>query len=99
MTQLNITAEDERKRGQTSLLVEQAINRERKILQLALAQSQEHLQELEKKYSLSSVLFFQRYKNGLAEDDDDSVNWAGEYQIYLSLQQQLLDLEDVVVCS
>ncbi len=99
MTQININTPDSKIKEQTSQLVIQAISREKRLIQSALEKTLSHLSLMEKKYSLSSEDFYRNYTNGSTDDSDDVVDWAGEYQIYLSLNLQLSQLEDIQVCS
>ncbi len=39
----------------------------------------------EAKYNMSSVGFFSKYQEGKLDDSKDFVEWAGDYQHYISL--------------
>lgn len=43
----------------------------------------------EQKYRMSSDEFFANYLAGRMEDSKDFVEWAGDYQHYISLKQEL----------
>ncbi len=43
----------------------------------------------EHRYQMSSSEFFSRYQEGKLEDSTDFVEWAGDYQHYLGLLQDL----------
>ena len=45
----------------------------------------------EQRYHMSSAQFFATYKEGRLEDSADFVEWAGDYQHYLGLFQELKD--------
>lgn len=43
----------------------------------------------EGRYRMKSAEFFARYQEGKLEDSADVVEWAGDYQRYLGLLQEL----------
>ncbi len=43
----------------------------------------------EQKYNMTSVEFYSRYLSGVLEDSRDFVEWAGDYQHYMALKQEL----------
>ena len=43
----------------------------------------------EQRYKMSSSEFFNRYQEGKLGDSADFVEWAGDYQHYLGLLQEL----------
>lgn len=43
----------------------------------------------EQKYQMSSDEFYMRYLSGEMEDSKDFVEWAGDYQHYIALKQEL----------
>lgn len=43
------------------------------------------LAENEKKFGMTSALFFERFSHGEMGDDPDYILWAGEYEIYQRL--------------
>lgn len=45
----------------------------------------------EQRYQMSSAEFFARYQAGKLGDSADFVEWAGDYQHYLGLLQELKD--------
>jgi hypothetical protein len=45
----------------------------------------------EQRYLMRSAEFFAQYKEGKLEDSADFVEWAGDYQHYLGLLQELKD--------
>jgi hypothetical protein len=67
---------------------------QRAVRSLKSADSQENLQErvrqlqrFEKKFGMSSVSFYQKYRAGKMGDEVDVVRWAISYEAYLSLMQ------------
>ncbi|MBI3944001.1 MAG: hypothetical protein HY326_13370 [Chloroflexi bacterium] len=47
------------------------------------------LVEYEQKYNLSSTDFYVRYQRGEMGDAQDFIEWAGNYQHYLELKEEL----------
>ncbi len=47
------------------------------------------LSAYEQRYHMSSAEFFTRYQEGRLGDSADFVEWAGDYQHYLGLLQEL----------
>lgn len=47
------------------------------------------LSTYEQRYQMSSTQFFAKYTEGELEDSADFIEWAGDYQHYLSLFQEL----------
>lgn len=78
-------------------LLQSALERERRILLTSIEKTKLRLNEYEKKNSLKSEEFFDKYNQGIAGDSDEVIDWAGEYQIYLELKSRLDSLEDIVV--
>jgi hypothetical protein len=57
----------------------------------ALVALAKQLNTYEIKYQMDSAEFFSQYSLGLTSDDEDFVEWAGSYQHYLALHQELED--------
>ena len=79
-------------------ILREALKRERKLLQAAFQRTQDNLLRFEKNYNIDSDSFFSLYQKGQTDDRDDYVDWAGEYQIYQSIRNQLNCVEELVVC-
>ena len=47
------------------------------------------LSSYETKYHMDSEEFFTQYIQGKTSDDEDSVEWANQYQHYLALHQDV----------
>lgn len=43
----------------------------------------------EQKHDMTSAEFYARYLSGALEDSKDFVEWAGDYQHYMALKQEL----------
>jgi len=99
MTQIFVKSSDSDEEKTINNILSQALKRERKILLAALEKTKLHLNSFEEKYSKSSSIFFEEYKNGLAGDSEDIIDWAGEYQLYLNIKNKLNSLKDVIVAD
>ncbi|WP_008313143.1 antitoxin TumA [Leptolyngbya sp. PCC 6406] len=55
----------------------------------ALIALAKQLTAYELQYQMDSSEFFSQYRQGTTSDDDDFVEWAGTYQQYLGLYQEL----------
>lgn len=57
----------------------------------ALIALAKQLKTYEIQYQMDSSEFFTKYTQGEASDDEDFVDWAGNYQHYLALHRELED--------
>lgn len=48
------------------------------------------LQRFEKKFGMSSVAFYQKYRAGKMGDHTEVMRWAAAYEAYLSLMQDVM---------
>lgn len=55
----------------------------------ALISLAKQLHTYEIKYQLESAEFFAQYQQGKTDDDEDAIDWAGNYRHYLALHQKL----------
>lgn len=55
----------------------------------ALIALAKQLNTYETYYQMDSAEFFEKYSQGETSDDEDFVEWAGNYQHYLVLHQEL----------
>jgi hypothetical protein len=72
-------SELERKRAMRSL--------QRPNPQESLRERVRQLQRFEKKFGMSSVAFYQKYRTGKMGDSVEVMRWAATYEAYLSLLQ------------
>lgn len=56
------------------------IGRERKICDLAIRHLEDKLRDFEKKYSLSSAEFYERFQKGNIGDDQDFFEWKALFE-------------------
>jgi hypothetical protein len=55
----------------------------------------QRLRTYERKYGLSSTEFFAKYLHGEMGDDREIMSWAGDYQSYLYLLEELMPAQEV----
>ena len=55
----------------------------------ALVAVAKRLSSFEERYRLASEDFFDRYTKGRMEDEADFVDWANDYEHFLSLRQKI----------
>ncbi|MCB8943885.1 MAG: hypothetical protein H6658_09025 [Ardenticatenaceae bacterium] len=83
-----------RKQGAEAIL--QAIEVYKAKLKTSISRTQQHLQEFEEKYNVSTKYFLQ---NMAAEDlqggDMEYIEWAGEARILEKLESELTELKNV----
>ena len=58
-----------------------------------------NLEFFEKRYNTDTASFFAKYQRGETDDRDDYIDWAGEFQIFQSIQNQIGYLEELVLCK
>jgi len=93
MSQLSIHYDSAISRKKINRIVEEALDREKKIIEHALKRTQEKLRKFELQYDMSSSEFFQRYQAGNTDDRDDFIDWAGEYHIFMSINDRINDIK------
>ncbi|AFZ51093.1 antitoxin TumA [Dactylococcopsis salina] len=47
------------------------------------------LKTYENRYQMESEEFFEQYSEGLLSDDEDFLEWSGNYQHFLAIRQEL----------
>ena len=97
MTTITINSSNRSKKQAAVKLLKSALEREQEILKAGMVRTLDKLNEFEKKYGISSQKFFELYQNGKTDDRNDYIDWAGEYQIYQSLKEQIGVLEEIKV--
>ncbi len=86
MTQLTLTSPN------TDLLrpfVQGALKRETGLLEIAVKQAQQRVQNFEDRYHLSSEQFMQQYRDAEIEETLDTIDWVGEYRMLMRLREKL----------
>jgi len=97
MTTISINTSNRSKKQTAVRILQTALKREKKILKAGLEKTQNNLKNFENTYDMTSQKFYELYKNGQIEDRNDFVDWAGEYQIYESLKEQINVLKEIKV--
>ncbi len=97
MTTLTIHSTNRSIKQTASKLIKNALQREQELLKMGLEKTLKNLSKFEKKYNMSSKQFFKDYQNGRIDDRNDYVDWAGECQIYESLNAQMKVIKEIKV--
>ncbi len=84
------------KSPQELALILSALQREKRLLEWEIQQTQERLDEFEKQNNMTSLDFYKKYEAGELGDDDSIMKWAGEYQLYLRFQNKLSRLKELI---
>lgn len=74
--------------------IEEIISAQIQELKRAIFNLQHELTLFEQKYKLSSVNFYQQYQQGILDDQEDFMLWAGSYELFLDNQQRLAELQN-----
>ena len=97
MSTVSIKLGTSKKRKNLNQILENALDRENRLLLIALKKTEEKLKLFEKQYNISSDEFFKRYQNGKTDDRNDYIDWAGEYHISLSIKEKIEALEELTI--
>ena len=97
MSHLTIAYDSPAKKKNITGLLENALDREKKLLLIALKRTHQKLQNFENQYDLSSDEFFQLYNSGKTDDRDDYIDWAGEYHILSSIKEKIQEIEELTI--
>ena len=89
MTEVVIKSDSKSERKIAHTILREALERERKLLRSALKRTQESLTQFEEQYNMDSDRFISLYQKGQIDDRNDYIDWAGEYQIFQSIRNQL----------
>lgn len=80
-------------------LLSDAIQRQSQLLKQSLERTTQILKKFETQYGITSDEFFRLYQDGKSDDRNDFIDWAGEYQIFQSLYDQIRCLEEIEFAS
>ena len=92
-----IRSESDHKKVVTSL-VKSSLAMQRKALQAGLKRTIARLKAFEKDFGQTSQTFYQAYQQGAMGDDEQVMEWAGEWETYQELKQDLDLLKEAKVC-
>ncbi|MBC8438210.1 MAG: hypothetical protein H8D87_00785 [Deltaproteobacteria bacterium] len=80
----------------TASILFEALETEEKRLQYSLGLAKKRLKKFEKKYNVSSDKFFAEWSaEDLKGQDMEYVEWSGEYQLALRLNERLFTLKSI----
>ena len=99
MTELIVKSSNKAEHQATRAILQEALDRQKKMLKTAFLRTRENLNHFESRYHMDSATFFKRYQNGEIDDQNDFVDWAGEYQILENLQNQSNFIEEIILCK
>ncbi len=95
MTRISI--ESDHKRAVISL-VKSSLAMQRKVLQAGLKRTKARLKAFEKAFGQTSQAFYQAYQEGKMGDDEQIMEWAGEWETYQELTRALDLLKGAKIC-
>ncbi len=82
--------------GKTASILFEVLETEEKRLQYSLSLAKKRLKKFEKKYNVSSDKFIAEWgAEDLKGQDMEYIEWAGEYQLALGLNERLFALKDI----
>ncbi len=76
-------------------LVEAALSNELRLLETGIRQTEQRLQEFEKKYQMLTQDFISRYENDEFEETMDFVEWIGEFRLLKCLREKAETIRDI----
>jgi hypothetical protein len=97
MSKIPITIKTPDKGKTVNQILENALDSENGLLLIALKKTDEKLKTFEKQYKQSSEEFFEQYQTGKTDDRNDYIDWAGEYQIFLSIKEKIEALDELTI--
>ena len=83
----------------TSLLVKTAIADELKTISWVIEMTIRRLTEFEQEYKKTSAEFYQQFQKGVTGDSEEVMEWAGEYETLLRLQQNFSRLKEMEIAD
>jgi hypothetical protein len=95
MTRIRI--ESDHKKAVTTL-VKNSLAMQRQALQAGLKRTKARLKAFEKEFGQTSQTFYRAYQQGEMGDDEQIMEWAGEWETYQELQKALDLLKGAQVC-
>jgi len=69
-------------------LIEAAMRTQLRVIETGIRRTERRLHDFERQYNMSSEAFYHRLTQDQIEETLDTIEWAGEYQTWLRLQQQ-----------
>lgn len=72
--------------------------RELKGLEIGIEKTARRLKRFEQKFNQETLAFYQQFQTGQLGDSIEYIQWAGEYETLLQLQQDFQDLSEAHLC-
>jgi len=69
------------------------INYQINLLQSEIINFRNDLDDLEKKYNMSSEKFYKLYKKNKTDDSEDTLIWIGLYEMFIENKKKIEDLQ------
>ena len=76
-------------------LLESAVRTELRMLDLGLERTAERLRQFEEQSGMDSDEFMRRYRTGKIEESLDTIEWAGEVETRVILEEQRKALQEL----
>ena len=81
------------------ILIKSAIENQLRIITFGIAKTRRKLEEMEKESGMNTKEFYDQFREGKLGDEIRYIRWAGEYETFERLNQDLSDLQDLEFCS
>ena len=81
------------------ILIKSAIENQLRIITFGIAKTRRKLEEMEKESGMNTKEFYDQFREGKLGDEIRYIRWAGEYETFERLNQDLSDLQDLELCS
>ncbi|MEN8123129.1 MAG: hypothetical protein ABFS35_22515 [Bacteroidota bacterium] len=72
---------------------QKVINYQINLLENEIINFRTDLDDLEKKYNMSSEKFYKLYKKSKTDDSEDTLLWAGLYEMFLENENKIAELQ------
>lgn len=95
MTRISIESEHKK---EMVALVKNSLAMQRKVLQAGLKRTKARLNAFEKAFNQTSSAFYRAYQQGERGDEEQIMEWAGEWETYQELKKALQLLKRAKVC-
>ena len=81
------------------MLIEAAVENQVRILSFGMAKTSRKLKEMEKEAGIGSEEFYTQFQEGKLGDKMKYIRWAGEYETLERLKKDLVELQELELCS
>ncbi len=80
-------------------LIQNALERETGLVEVALKQAQHRVQKYEEPYGLSSEQFMERYRSNQIDETLETIEWVGEYRMLMRLREKLQAMQEIEIAD